>query len=177
MIIKNTQLEGVLIISPEPSAAAKEYFSDERGSFLEEYNEQKFKKNGIDVRFIEDDISLSKKDVLRGIHVSFNTWKLISCLKGKAFYVVVNCLKESKNFGKWESFELSDSNHYSILVPPMYGSSYFAVTDIMIHYKQSAYYNPTDQFTYRWDEPKFGIKWPANKPILSPRDASAEFIK
>ena len=175
MLIKKTQLEGVLIITPETSSG--EVFLDERGSFIEAYHESKYKSHDIGIHFVEDDISISRKNVLRGIHVSSKTWKLISCLKGKALYAVVNCDKASEDFGKWESFELNNSNHSSIFVPPMHGSSYLALTDITIYYKQSTHYDPKSQFTYRWDEPRFGIKWPIKEPILSPRDASAEFIK
>lgn len=179
MKIEKTKLEGVLLITPElfPDGG-KEIFADHRGIFIEIYNEFKYKSSDIDVHFVEDDISISTKNVLRGIHGNSETWKLISCLQGKLFFVVVNCDKKSDKFGTWESFNLNDSNHSRILVPPKHGNGYVALTDtVMIHYKQSSYYNPTEQFTYRWNDPKFGIPWPVKDPILTPRDASAKYIE
>lgn len=163
-------MEGVLFVE-------RESFKDARGEFLETYNEAEYKKQGIAVDFLEDDISVSVKDVLRGIHGNDETWKLVSCLHGKVFFVVVNCDKNSAGFGTWESFDLNDVNHASILVPPLHGAAYCALTDkVIFHYKQSAYYNPKGQFTYRFDEPKFGIRWPIKNPILAPRDAAAKYI-
>lgn len=170
MKIEKTSLDGALLIKPE-------FFSDERGYFLETYSESKYKSQDIDIHFVEDDISISKKNVLRGIHGNNETWKLISCVHGKIFFVVVNCDKKSPAFGKWESFDLNDENHWRVLVPPMYGSAYVALTDkVIVQYKQSSYYNSQGQFTYRWDDPKFSINWPIENPILSPRDAGTKFI-
>ena len=178
MNVEKTSLEGVLLIKPEPVAAGKGEFSEDlRGFFLETYNESKYKNHGIDINFIEDDTSVSTKNVLRGIHGNSETWKLVSCIHGKIFFVAVNCDKESPAFGKWESFDLSDENHWRVLVPPMYGSAYLALTDkVIFQYKQSSYYNPAGQFAYRWDDPKFGINWPVENPILSSRDAGTKYI-
>lgn len=161
---------GVLLIE-------RESFKDARGEFLETYNKAKYKEHGIAVDFLEDDISVSVKDVLRGIHGNEETWKLVSCLHGKVLFTVVNCDRESAEFGMWESFDLNDANHTCILVPPMHGSAYLALTDkVIFQYKQSAYYNSQGQFTYRFDDPKFGIRWPIKNPILAPRDAVAKYI-
>ena len=140
--VKNTKLDGVLLIEPEP-------FCDNRGYYLETYNEQLYAEKGITVRFIQDDVSVSKKNVLRGIHGDAKTWKLISCLHGEFYLVVVNCDSESGNFGKWQSFILSDENRLQVLVPPKYGNGHLVLSDKTIfHYKQSTYYNPAKQFTY-----------------------------
>ena len=178
MKIEETSLQGVLLIKPEPSSGVDgELFEDERGYFLETYNKSKYKNQGIDISFVEDDISVSKKDVLRGIHGDDKRWKLISCVHGEIFFVAVNCDKKSPAFGKWESFNLNNENHWRVLVPPMYGSAYLALTDKAIcQYKQSSYYNPKTQFSYKWDEPTFNINWPVENPILSPRDAGTKFI-
>ena len=170
MQVFKTKLEGVLLIKSEA-------FEDHRGYYLEAYNEKLYRKNGIDVKFVEDDISVSTKHVLRGIHGDSKTWKLISCLLGKFYLVVVNCDKKSKDFGKWQSFILSDSNHYQVLVPPKFGNAHLVLSDIDIFsYKQSAYYNPGGQFTYKWNDPDFKIWWPIKNPILSQRDESGKFV-
>ena len=139
MKVEKTSLDGVLLIKPEPVADGRGEFSEDmRGFFLETYNESKYKDLGVDIHFVEDDISISKKDVLRGIHGNSETWKLTSCTYGKIFFVVVNCDKESPSFGEWESFDLSDENHWHVLVPPMYGNAYLVLTDKAIfQYKRS----------------------------------------
>jgi len=168
-----------LLIKPEPfNNGQGEFFADMRGEFVETYNKVKYNNLGISTDFIEDDISISKKDVLRGIHGDNRTWKLISCLYGKIFFVAVNCDEKSPDFGKWESFNLNDENHWAVFVPPMHGSGYLALTEkAILHYKQSESYKPGGQFTYKWDDPRFNIAWPIKNPILSDRDAAGDHPK
>ena len=170
MKIKKTTLDDVLLIKLD-------VFEDYRGEYIETYNEELYQKNGINIKFIQDDISISTKNVLRGIHGDSETWKLISCLYGKFYLMVVNCDVNSENFGKWESFVLSDVNRLQVLVPPKYGNAHLILSDKAIfHYKQSTYYNPEKQFTYKWNEPKFNIWWPINNPILSQRDEEGPYV-
>jgi len=168
--IEPTKLKGVLLISLD-------CFEDHRGEYVETYNEALYRGNGVDVKFVQDDISVSTKNVLRGIHGDAETWKLITCLYGKFYFVVVDCDKESEDFGKWQSFVLSDKNRLQVLVPPRYGNAHLVLSNMTIfHYKQSAYYDRSKQFTYRWDDPKFDIWWPTKKPIQSHRDESAGLL-
>lgn len=170
MEISKTKLNDALIIKLD-------VFRDHRGEYIETYNEKLYKKNGIDIKFIQDDISVSYKNVLRGIHGDNQTWKLISCLYGKFYLVVVNCDSNSINFGKWQSFMFSDKNRLQILVPPRYGNGHVVLSDKAIfHYKQSTYYDPSRQFTYKWNDPRFNIRWPINKPILSKRDELGRYV-
>ena len=163
--VLGTRLEEVKLIKPS-------IFKDHRGEYVETYNEDLYKEKGIDVKFIQDDISVSSRKVLRGIHGDDITYKLISCLYGEFYFVVVNCDIDSKKFGEWQSFILSDKNRCQILVPPKYGNAHLALSELTIfHYKQSTYYNRSKQFTYKWDYPRFNIKWPESiNPILSERD-------
>lgn len=162
--IEKTKLKGVLLIKPTA-------FEDFRGYYVETYNEELYKKSGIRVDLIQDDISVSKKGVLRGIHGDAETWKLISCLYGEFMFVVVNCDELSKDFLKWESFTLSAKNRFQILVPPKHGNAHLVLSDVAIfHYKQSTYYDPAGQFTYKWNDPRLNIPWPIKDPILSKRD-------
>lgn len=94
MTIEKTNLEGVLLVKPD-------VHEDFRGEYVETYNEKFYSENGIPVHFVQDDISLSSKGVLRGIHGDGETYKLISCMKGRFYFVVVNCDEKSKDFGKW----------------------------------------------------------------------------
>lgn len=164
--VEKAKMEGVLLVQLD-------VFEDFRGEYIETYNEALYRENGIDIKFVQDDISISTRNVLRGIHGDNETWKLISCLQGKFYLVVVNCDKQSADFGKWQSFVLSDKNMLQILVPPRYGNAHLVLSDTTIfHYKQSTYYDRTKQFTYKWDDPEFNIWWPIKKPILSQRDES-----
>jgi dTDP-4-dehydrorhamnose 3,5-epimerase len=115
--------------------------------------------------------------VLRGIHGDGETWKLISCMYGKFYFVVVNCDTESADFGKWQSFTLSDKNRWQVLVPPKHGNGHYVMSEMTIfHYKQTSYYNPKGQFTYRWDDPLLNIWWPTKSPLLSRRDEEGRFV-
>jgi len=166
MKVSKTHLDGVMLIKPD-------VFEDFRGEFVETYNEQLYRDNGIDVKFVQDDISVSVKNVLRGIHGDYVTYKLLSCLYGKLYFVVVNCDTHSKNFGKWQSFILSDTSRQQVLVPPKYGNAYLVLSDkAVFHYKQSTYYDRSKQFTYKWDDTKFNIWWPIKEPVVSQRDLS-----
>jgi dTDP-4-dehydrorhamnose 3,5-epimerase len=169
MITEKTNLDGVLLIKPDDH-------EDHRGIYDETYREEVYRKHGVSVKFVQDDISVSTKHVLRGIHGDNETWKLISCLYGKFYFIVVNCDKESKNFGKWQSFTLSDTNRHQVLVPPKHGNGHLVLSDLTIfHYKQSSYYQPGKQFTYLWNDPKLNIWWPIKTPILSTRDELGHF--
>ena len=170
MIVEKTELHGVLLIKPE-------IFEDFRGCYVETYNEKLYKENGIDVDFIQDDISVSTKHVMRGIHGDTETYKLISCHYGKFYLVVANCDKESPDFGQWQSFVLSAENRHQVFVPPFYGNGHLVLSDQAIfHYKQTTYYNPKGQFTYKWDDPVLNVWWPITNPILSRRDQEGKFV-
>ena len=168
--VSKTELEGVLLVKPH-------VFEDHRGEFVETYNEELYRKSGIDVQFVQDDISVSSRNVLKGIHGDAETWKLVSCLYGKFYLVVVNCDVNSESFGKWQSFVLSDVNRLQVLIPPNYGNGHLVLSDRAIfHYKQSTYYDPARQFSYKWDDPRLNVWWPSGSPILSRRDELGHYI-
>lgn len=170
MEVGKTNLDGVLLIKPD-------IFEDHRGYYIEMYNEKNYYEHGIKVKFVQDDISVSSKNVLRGIHGDSETWKIISCLYGKFYLVVVNGDEKSGSFGKWQAFTLSDRNRHQVLVPPKYGNAHLVLSDKAIfHYKQSTYYNPSGQFTYKWDDKRLNIWWPIKNPILSRRDEEGRFV-
>ena len=168
--IESTTLDGVILIKLDG-------FEDHRGEYVELYNEQLYKSEGIDVKFVEDDMSIANRGVIKGIHGDDRTWKLISCLHGKFYLVVLNYDKESKDFGKWEAFLLSESNKHQVLVPPKHGNGHLCLSEKSIfHYKQSEYYEPSRQFTVKWNDPQFNIWWPITNPILSVRDEVGDIV-
>lgn len=184
MRVAKTKLEGVLLFKLEP-------FEDFRGEYVEIFNEYLYlsevkknlkgtvyEKDSFKLRFIEDDISTGTKGVLKGIHGDKQTWKLVQCLYGKFYLVVVNNNPRSKDNGKWEAFTLSDKNRFQVLIPPLYGNGHLVLSEYDIyHYKQSSYYNPKGQFTIKWDDPKYNIWWPIDNPILSRRDEAEKINK
>ena len=164
MWIKNTSL-------PKVQTIRLDGFEDHRGEYIELYNLRFFEANGIYIDFVEDDISIATRGVLKGIHGDDRTWKLISCLHGKFYLVVINYDAKSQFFGKWESFVLSENNKLQVLVPPKHGNGHVCLSDKSIfHYKQSSYYGDSEQFTIKWNDPQFNIWWPIKNPILSRRD-------
>ena len=152
MEIKRTRLDGVLLVTPPT------IFEDFRGSYIELYNEALYRAAGIGATFVQEDISVSSRHVLRGIHGDGETWKLVSCLHGKFYLVVVNWDERSPQYRQWESFVLSDQNRLQVLIPPRFGNGHLVLSETAIfHYKQSTYYNRAGQFTVLWNDPGLGI--------------------
>ena len=169
MKIIETKLEGVKLIETE-------VFADLRGTFTRSFSEKDYYV--LDQKFVEDGFSVSSKNVLRGIHGDSETFRIYSCPFGEVYNVVVNCDPQSKKFGRWEGFGLSRENGRQVFVPPMFGNAYFVLSDdAVVHYKRSEYYTcPENQFTYRFNDPKFGIRWPIENPILSKRDSNIKIL-
>lgn len=171
MEVSKTSLDGVLLIKPPT------IFEDFRGTYVEIYNAKLYTEAGIKVKFVQDDISVSSRNVLRGIHGDSETWKLVSCLYGKFYLVVVNWDRTSPQLGKWQSFVLSAQNRLQVLVPPKFGNGHLVLSELAIfHYKQSTYYNRAGQFTILWNDPKLNIWWPIKNPIVSRRDEGGEDV-
>lgn len=169
MKVEKTKLDGVLQITPPT------LFEDWRGEYVETYNEQLYREQGIDVQFVQDDISVSDRHVLRGLHGDATTWKLISCLYGKFYLVVVNNDPESPQYRQWASFVLSDANRKQVLIPPKFGNGHLVLSDKAIfHYKQNTYYDRAGQFTLLWNDPELNLWWPVPNPLVSRRDAGLE---
>ena len=164
MQIQQTSLNGVYLIKPD-------IFEDFRGNYTEVYNLKEYKEAGLNVDFVKDDLSTTYKGVLRGMHGDAKTTKLVQCAYGRIYQVVVNCNPDSEQYGKWEAFILSAENRHQVYIPPMFGNGFYVLSDVAVYsYKQSTYYGDAKQFTYKWNDPKLGIVWPDNHPILSERD-------
>tara|TARA_B100000780_G_scaffold266413_1_gene222597 strand:- start:1648 stop:2142 length:495 start_codon:yes stop_codon:yes gene_type:complete len=151
-------------------------FKDNRGLLWSTW-EKKFFKN---IKFNHDKFSLSKKNTLRGLHCDFKSWKLITCVYGKLFFVVVNFNKKSKNYLKHKSWILDYRKPKIILVPPYFANGHLSLTkECLFFYKWSykgKYIDAKYQKSYRWNDPMFKIKWPIKKPILSKRDKNSKYL-
>ncbi len=168
MEIHETNLRDVWLLKPE-------VFTDFRGDYVMTWNENGYYRFGH--HFIEHDISTSKKGVLRGIHYSPDCWKLYQCFYGEMFYNIVNCDESDIEFGKSETFLITDKNHYQLLKHPRYGAGFYALTDCVLHYMQTEYYDSTNpnQKTFMWNDPRFNLWWPTHTPILSKRDEQGKY--
>ena len=166
MEVFSTKLDSVLLIKPPT------IFEDFRGQYIETYNRSVYYNAGIPIDFLQDDISVSRRHVLRGIHGDDKTWKLVSCLQGSFYMVVINNDPQSPQYRQWQSFTLSDTNRLQVLIPPKFGNGHVVMSEQAIfHYKQNTEYNRAGQFTLLWNDPAFKIWWPVQNPIVSERDA------
>jgi dTDP-4-dehydrorhamnose 3,5-epimerase len=165
--VDKTNLDGVLLVHPPTQ------HEDFRGDYVEIYNEELYRSAGIADKFVQDDYATSSRHVLRGIHGDAKTVKLISCLYGKLYVIVVNHDSASPQFRKWQSFTLSDRNHLQVYIPAKFGNAYLVMSDTAVfHYKQNIYYDRPGQFTVKWNDPAFKFWWPVREPILSERDSA-----
>jgi dTDP-4-dehydrorhamnose 3,5-epimerase len=151
-------------------------FKDKRGLLWTTWKNGLFKK----IKFNHDKFSLSKKNTLRGLHCDFKSWKMVTSVYGKFLFVVVDMRKNSRNYLKHKKWIIDHLKPKLILVPPYYANAHLCLSKICIfHYKWSykgKYVDVTKQKSYRWNDPKFNIKWPIKKPILSKRDKKSETI-
>lgn len=170
-----TSLKGAFIIKPK-------VFQDERGFFLEFYSEKIFKKNGISVRFVQDNHSLSvKKGVLRGLHFQLppnEQAKFIRVIKGKIFDAIIDLRKDSPTFGKWEGFELTADNFQMLYVPRGFAHGFVTlVENTEVIYKVDNFYAPESDLGIIWNDSDLAIDWPVSNPILSEKDVKLQGFK
>ncbi len=157
-------------------------FHDFRGEYVETFSARAYRWTdaaGKPVEFVEDDVSVSRQHVLRGLHGDAETWKLIQCLLGEIHLVVVDMRKDSPSYLAWEAFTVNDRNRLQVLIPAGCANGHLCLSERCIFsYKQSAYYDGADkQFTVRWDDPALRIWWPVREPLLSQRDSAAAFLE
>lgn len=170
-----TLLKGAFLIKPK-------VFHDERGFFLEFWNEKVFAENGIAAKFVQDNHSMSvKKGILRGLHFQlppFEQAKLLRVTRGKIFDVIVDLRKKSKTYGKWESFEISAENFEMIFVPRGFAHGFVTLEDnTEVIYKVDNIYTPEFDSGIIWNDPILNIDWPIKDPILSEKDSKLQFFK
>ncbi|MBV1878304.1 MAG: dTDP-4-dehydrorhamnose 3,5-epimerase [Pseudomonadales bacterium] len=169
MKVEKTKLPGVVIITPR-------VFSDERGFFLETYNDARYQEEaGIKDKFVQDNQSSSQQGVLRGLHLQQNKpqGKLVRVTAGEVFDVAVDINPESATFSQWVGITLSGQNHLQFYIPPGYAHGFLVLSKTAeFHYKCTQYYDPQDEIGILWNDPTINIDWPVSgKPMLSSKDA------
>jgi dTDP-4-dehydrorhamnose 3,5-epimerase len=157
------------MIFPEIKIYQPDSFEDYRGELY-----TLFKQEEHELVFNHDKVSVSRQNVLRGMHGDSKSWKLITCLSGIVYLVVIDNRPESPNYLKWDSIVLSETNRKQVLVPPMFANGHLVLSDTAVFfYKWSypgEYPDVKDQFTLKWNDPKVNVHWPIDNPILSKRD-------
>ncbi len=158
---------------PEIVLLEPRIFEDRRGYFLETYQAQRYSDHGIDADFVQDNLSFSRRGVVRGLHYQLQKpqGKLVMVLQGEVIDLVVDIRLGSPNFGKWSKNTLSADNHHQLYVPPGFAHG-FAVTSetATVLYKVTDYYNPGDEYGIIWNDKNLGLDWPLTEAILSDKD-------
>jgi dTDP-4-dehydrorhamnose 3,5-epimerase len=174
MKIQETELSGVLIITPDA-------YGDSRGYFLESFNEKKYKELGIPNVFVQDNISKSKKGTIRGLHYQtgeFAQGKLCQVLYGKVIDVAVDIRKGSPTFGKYAAAELSEDNHCQIWIPAGYAHGFSVLSEEAIfHYKCTQFYSKEHERSLYYADSDIAIDWKITEPVVSDKDNSAKHLK
>ena len=171
--MKETKLPGVLILEPD-------VFSDERGYFLETWSSKCYEKAGIQGPFVQDNVSFSRKGVLRGLHFQYpqSQGKLIQVLSGEVVDVAVDIRVGSPTFGQWVSEVLSEVNHRQMYILPGFAHGYCVTSETAVFsYKCTDFYNPATERGIIWNDPDLNIDWPIKEPVLSPKDADYPRLK
>ena len=157
-----TEIEGVIIIEPK-------VFGDNRGYFMETYNEKEFKANGLNYNFVQDNQSKSKAGVLRGLHFQKNhpQAKLVRVLEGEVFDVAVDLRKNSSTYGKWVGVILSEENKKQFMIPRGFAHGFVVLSEkATFAYKCDEFYHPEDEGGIMWNDPEIGIVWPYEGELL-----------
>lgn len=172
MKVLETELPGVLIVEPDR-------FGDSRGFFQEIWHESRYREAGIPGPFVQDNMSLSARGVLRGLHFQnpHGQGKLVYVLRGEVFDVAVDIRVGSPTFGKWMGANLSADNGRQLYIPAGFAHGFCVTSEsALFAYKCTDFYNPQAEGAVRWDDPAIGIDWPAADPAVSAKDADAPLL-
>lgn len=173
---QKTRLDGAVIIEPE-------VYEDERGYFMETFNQALFRDHGLDITFVQDNESMSRRGVLRGLHFQMKKpqGKLIRALKGEIFDVAVDLRRDSETYGEWVGVFLSEENRREFFIPEGFAHGFLALADeCIVNYKCTELYLPEYDSGIPWDDPDIGIEWPlemVDELIISDKDRNWKPLK
>lgn len=166
-------LPDVVVIEPQS-------FADLRGEFSETYKRSAFAANGITATFVQDNLSRSRRGVLRGLHFQrgpAQQAKLVQCVRGAVWDVAVDLRPDSPQFGRWVAEELSEQNGSMLYVPEGFAHGFQVLSlDAIVMYKVTAEYMPAAEGGLRWNDPRVAIAWPSSQPIISERDGALPLL-
>jgi dTDP-4-dehydrorhamnose 3,5-epimerase len=173
MTVTELEIPGLLLIELQR-------FGDDRGWFTETWQAERYREAGILEDFVQDNMALSSKGVLRGLHAQhpYAQGKLVQVLSGRVFDVAVDLRVDSPSFGLWKGVELSGDTPFQFYLPPGFGHGYYVLSDqALFAYKCTDLYHPETEVGVRWDDVAIGIEWPLEgDPILSTKDANAPLL-
>ena len=173
MNILETSLKDVLIIEPD-------IFTDQRGFFMETFHQEKYRELGMDVAFVQDNLSYSVRGTLRGLHYQHphDQAKLIQVLTGRVFDVAVDIRPGSPTFGQWTGLELDSESRRQIYIPEGFAHGFCVMSErAIVTYKCTDFYAPHDEGGIIWSDPYVGIHWPITDPVLSEKDSQYPLLK
>ena len=173
MKISMLEMEGVCIVEPD-------VFPDGRGYFLETFQEKRYREIGIDVSFVQDNLSFSTKGTLRGLHFQHphSQAKLVQVIQGEVLDVIVDIRRGSPTFGCWSGVRLSEENHRQLFAPEGFAHGYCVLSDTAVFvYKCSDFYTPECEKGVLCSDPDIGIDWPVKEPVLSEKDCGYPLLK
>jgi dTDP-4-dehydrorhamnose 3,5-epimerase len=165
--IENTNLPGVLLIEPKR-------FGDARGYFLETWHEERYAAAGINLRFVQDNLSRSVRGILRGLHLQQPAaqGKLVYVVEGEVFDVALDVRVGSPTFGNWTGAILSAKDHRQLWIPPGFAHGFCVTSDVALFaYKCTELYSSAHELGVAWNDPALGIPWPVAEPQLSAKDS------
>jgi len=173
MKVKQTKLNGVIVLEPN-------IYPDQRGFFLETWNNERYAEIGITCQFVQDNLSYSNVGVLRGLHFQQPNGqaKLVYAIQGEIYDVAVDIRQGSPSYGNWYAIKLNSGNGHQIYIPEGFAHG-FCVTSktAIVAYKCSDIYVPTSEKGLLWNDPDLGIDWPVKDPILSEKDLQNTLLK
>ena len=160
---------------PEAKIYIPDVFLDARGYFKETYSRDKYATLGMRDIWVQDSVSRSARNVLRGMHYDLRMSKLVQVLVGRIYDVIVDVREPSPTYKKWQGFELTADNHHQLYVPAGFAHGFLALADDnIVQYKMTAHFDPAHERIWSWKDPSVGVRWPlAGDPLLSPKDAAA----
>jgi dTDP-4-dehydrorhamnose 3,5-epimerase len=172
--VTESKIKGILVIELD-------IFNDSRGYFAETFSLKRYKDCGINLAFVQDNISVSKKETLRGLHYQVPPKaqaKLCHVIKGRVIDVAVDLRFGSPTFGQHLALELSESNHKQVFIPAGFAHGFAVLSDeAVFQYKCSEFYNKENERAIRFDDPDLKINWGIENPIVSDKDRSAKFFR
>ena len=172
MKIEHGPIPGLLVIKPK-------LFGDDRGYFQETWNKEQYAKEGLDVDFVQDNISFSRKGILRGLHFQNpgSQGKLVYVLQGEVFDVAVDVRVDSPTFGLWYGVILSETNRHQFFIPEGFAHGFCVTSDTALFaYKCTSSYSPQSEHSLLWNDPDVGIEWPTKDPQLSEKDKNGVLL-
>ena len=171
-----TAIPDVVLIAPQ-------VFGDERGYFMEVWHERKFESGGLPLRFVQDNQSRSRRNILRGLHYQVRQpqGKLVRTLIGEVFDVAVDLRKRSPTFGRWVGAALSADNKHQLYIPPGFAHGFLVTSDLAdVEYKCTDFYAPEHERSLAWNDPSVGVVWPLAPgvaPVLSAKDQAGVLLR